>query len=86
MWFRCVKYFWKNEQCPVSLQLNYERAKVNHDLHQHGISEAVAEEVEISAPYDGVDDPDTIDRHKKMDKISDEAVMGGNVNSGKISK
>ncbi len=53
---------------------------MNHDLHQHGISEAVVEEVEISAPYDGVDYPDTIDRHKKMDKILDETVIGGNVN------
>ncbi len=53
--------FLKTEQCPLSVKLNYERAKVNYDLLRRGIPDAVAEEVESSAPYDGLDDPDTID-------------------------
>ncbi len=53
--------FLKTEQCPLPVKLNYERAKVNCDLLKRGIPEAVAEEIESSAPYDGLDDPDTID-------------------------
>jgi hypothetical protein len=55
------EFFLKSEQCPLSVKLNYERAKVTSDLLKRGIAETIAEEVESSAPYDGINDPDTID-------------------------